>query len=196
MARQRNGSWRWLGRIVSLLGITSLASLMVPSPVYAVMPPEEPMDCEVYETKRFGVTIGFRIGNMVLNAGPDLTFTTEQGVAWDRVSQGLIARYVELCTRYNAGLVDKQEYHQRLQEIEQLQIEAEKLQARLMEKVKARKDATRQRMEDLLRDKSGIRKSTEQQDQESDNLVESVEQLSLRIERLSSVTAPVQGTPP
>ncbi len=101
-------------------------------------PPDEQLDCEVYETEKYGVTAGFSVGNLLLSAGPEVTVSYEQGIAWDKVVQGLIARYVEVCTRYNAGMVTSEQYAQRVQEIETIYREAQEYEHQMIEETRGR----------------------------------------------------------
>lgn len=96
-------------------------------------PPDHELDCGVYETQTLDLTLGLRAGNFLFNVGPEMGVTYRSGVAWEKVVQGTIARYVELCNRYNAGMVTKAEYEARLEKIEALYREAQQLQAKLLE---------------------------------------------------------------
>ena len=87
---------------------------------WAGSPPAKPADCEVYETDSSSVTVGFKVGNLLLQVGPEITLSKKRGVDWKEPVQKMIARFVEVCTRYNAGVVTKQEYDGRIQEIEDL----------------------------------------------------------------------------
>ena len=96
-------------------------------------PPDHELDCGVYETHTLDLTLGLKAGSFLFNVGPEMGFTYRSGVAWEKVVQGTIARYVELCNRYNTGMVTKVEYEARLEKIEALYQEAQQLQAKLME---------------------------------------------------------------
>jgi len=148
---QRKSTWQTTMR--RWLTVCSLIMVMAPSG-WAGEPPDNPIDCDVYKNKKTSITLGFRIGNMLLNAGPDVTLSEEESVDWDRISQALIARYVEACIRYNAGALTKEEYETRIQQIEVLQREARELEERQIARVRDRKHETRRRMENLLRKKS------------------------------------------
>ena len=136
------------------------------------------MDCRVYETKKASTTIGLKVGNLLFNMGPEVTFSNQTGIAWDRTVQGLIAKYVELCTRYNAGLATKEEYGARLHEIEALYKEAQELERKLMEETRTRaKSAVDQLDRALAQRKTAEPKAT-------DPVKVSLEDLSRRIESI------------
>ena len=73
----------------------------------------EKQDCSVYKAKN-GITLGFRVGNLLFSVGPNITFGKESGIDWNNLTQKLIARYMELCTRFNTGSIVKSEYDKRL----------------------------------------------------------------------------------
>lgn len=179
-----------------ILRIAALALLIPLNPAWAGEPPDEPVDCEVYETTRYGITVGFRVGNMLLNAGPDVTFTREQGVAWNRVSQGIIAKYMELCSRYNAGAVSKEEYQKRLDDIERLHREARELELRMIQNVRDRRNAAVGRMEEAFARKSQQEKTTQNDPVQSDPLAQEANQLSQRIEDLEPASGTLEPTKP
>jgi len=81
------------------------------------------MDCRVYSSKR-GITIGFKAGNLLFGVGPEVTFGGERGVRWEKTVQGIIARYKELCTRFNTGTITQKEYDYRIREIDAIAREA------------------------------------------------------------------------
>ena len=139
-------------------------------------PPEHELDCGVYETQTLDLSFGLKAGNFLFNVGPEMGVTSRSGVAWNKVVQGTIARYVELCNRYNAGMVTKAEYEARLEQIETLYREAQQLQAQLMA-------ATRQRAQsgfDALDREVGKRQESPQA--RTTELENKVEQLAERIE--------------
>jgi hypothetical protein len=72
----------------------------------------EKQDCSVYKAKN-GITLGFRVGNLLFSVGPNITFGKESGIDWNNLTQKLIARYMELCTRFNTGSIVKSEYDKR-----------------------------------------------------------------------------------
>ena len=113
-------------------------SVLAAQGVWAGSPPDEQLDCEVYKTEKYSVTVGFSVGNLLLSAGPEVTASYERGIAWDKVVQGLIARYTEVCTRYNAGMVTKEQYAARVQEIETLYREAQEFEQQMLKETRAR----------------------------------------------------------
>ena len=130
---------------VALVGLT-----LGDHPAQAATPPDEPLDCKVYETKKSSINVGFKVGHFSLGAGPEVAFGRERGMAWDRIVHGFIARYVELCSRYNAGLVTKEEYERRLHGMEGLYREAQALEARLMDETRNRARAATHELDQAL----------------------------------------------
>jgi hypothetical protein len=137
---------RRIGRLGWIMPALMVGGLWVGSwaaPVAAASAPEEKMDCRVYETKTTNFNMGLRFGVMLLpllgplspqgSMTPMMGFDRKTGVAWDKAVHGLVARYVELCTRYNAGLVDKAEYEARMKEIESVYRDAQELEPKLYE---------------------------------------------------------------
>lgn len=125
--------------------------------VWAVEPPDQELDCSVYRTEEFGITLGFKFGTFFLSAGPEVTFSQQAGIAWDRVVQGLIARYVELCTRYNGGLVTPAEYQTRLMEIERLHANAQAVEGEMVRETQKRAEAGSRALEEALAERRGHR---------------------------------------
>ena len=139
-------------------------------------PPEYELDCGVYETRTFDLTFALKAGNFLFNVGPEMGVTYRSGVAWKKVVQGTIARYVELCNRYNAGMVTKAEYEARLEKIEVLYREAQQLQAQLMEATRRR---SRSGFAELDREVSKMQEGPSARTTELEN---KVEHLAERIE--------------
>lgn len=182
--------WSRLKRVgVATVGLCVALSVGLPES-WAGEPPAEQLDCKVYETRKMSVTVGFSVGNMVFSMGPDVTLGIERGVAWDKAAQGLIARYVELCTRYNTGMVTPEEYHVRLKEIDGLYKEAREIEAKLFE-------ATRQRARgamDELQQSLGQKPTMPQT--EASSLQTSVDNLVKKVEALSPIGRPLTPAPP
>jgi hypothetical protein len=88
------------------------------------------------------VSAAFTVAQFVFNIIPSIGFSRTTGVAWDKVVHGTIARYVELCNRYNAGLVDKAEYEARLKEIEALYKETKEMEEKLFAATRQRAKAS------------------------------------------------------
>jgi hypothetical protein len=109
-------------------------------------------DCEVHETEGGEITLGFKAGNFLFNVGPEVTFGIYEGIDWDVTVQRLIARYQQVCTRYNTGSLTKKDYDNRIVQIETLEKEAHKLyQKMLKEKAQKRDNAFRELDQDVDR---------------------------------------------
>jgi uncharacterized membrane protein (DUF106 family) len=93
------------------------------------------LDCSVYEGKG-GITIGFKAGNMLFSIGPEFTVGKKNSIIWDRMVQGIIVRYKELCTRFNSGAITMKEYKERIKEIEAIAKEALEFQEKMIKRVK------------------------------------------------------------
>lgn len=99
------------------------------------------MDCRVHKSKN-GVTLGLKGGNFLFSFGPELTVGGEAKVKWEEAVQSLVVRYEELCARFNTGVLSKQEYDRRLNEIDNVAKEAFEFQEMQLKKVRDRaKDA-------------------------------------------------------
>jgi hypothetical protein len=116
----------------------------------AVEPPATKLDCSVYETKSMNVSAAFTVAQFIFNIIPSIGFSRTTGVAWDKVVHGTIARYVELCNRYNAGLVDKAEYEARLKEIEALYKETKDMEEKLFTATRQRAKNSSDEMDEML----------------------------------------------
>jgi hypothetical protein len=84
----------------------------------------EQQDCSVHKSEDGRITLGFKFGNLLFSAGPEISFGKKMGIDWDHTVQGLIARYQELCARFNTGSITKQEYDERLVKIENIEKDA------------------------------------------------------------------------
>jgi len=93
------------------------------------------LDCKVYEGSK-GITIGFKASTCFFNFGPEFSLGGRQSIAWDAAVQQIIARYKELCTRFNSGAITMKEYEARLEKIDSISKEALLLQERMNDKVK------------------------------------------------------------
>lgn len=99
------------------------------------------MDCRVHKSKS-GVTLGLKGGNFLFSFGPEITLGGEARVKWEEAVQALVVRYEELCSRFNIGLLSKQAYEYRLEEINNVSKEAFEFQETKLKKVRDRaKDA-------------------------------------------------------
>jgi chaperonin cofactor prefoldin len=101
----------------------------------------EEQDCSIYKTRDGRITIGFKAGNLLFEGGPEITFGRKSGIDWDRTVHSLIARYQELCTRFNTGALTKQEYDKRLREIENIEREAYTLYQKMVREKAQRRQA-------------------------------------------------------
>ncbi len=133
------------------------------------------LDCNVYEGKA-GITIGFKVGNMLLSVGPEITLGNKNRIKWDKTVHAIIARYKELCTRLNSGAITMKEYNARIEQIDKIAKEMREFQEKMMSRVKAEaKDA----FKELDREtKGGDFMSSEKID-------ENIEDIGLKIENLS-----------
>ena len=134
-------------------------------------PPDYELDCGVYETQTLDLTFGLKAGDFLFSVGPEMGVTYRSGVAWKKVVQGTIARYVELCNRYNAGMVTKAEYEARLEKIEALYKEAQQLQAQLLE---ATRRQSRSGFDELDREVGKMQASPSNRTTELENKVETL----------------------
>jgi len=141
MCRVAIESRRAVQAVGRLLVCCAVGLLFVVSPVWAVEPPAEQLDCRVHDTTKSNIGLAFKIAGFLFKAGPEVTFNMERGVAWDKIVQGFIARYKELCSRYNAGMVTKEEYAARLKEMEGLHREAMELERKMVDETRGRAKA-------------------------------------------------------
>jgi hypothetical protein len=110
----------------------------------------EEQDCTVHKTEGGEITLGFKAGNFLFSVGPEITFGRYSGIDWDVTVQRLIARYQQICTRYNTGSLTKKDYDHRIAEIETLEKEAHKLyQKMLKEKAQKRDNIFRELDQDV-----------------------------------------------
>ncbi len=176
-----------------LAGALLLVSALGPAAAWAEAP-EEKLDCRVYETKKGSVAIGLKVGNLLFSVGPEITYALERGVAWDQAVYGIIVRYVELCNRYNAGLVSKAEYEQRLRDIDEIYQEAQRLQAKLVEATRTRAGMAHGELDEVFGPKPPAG-SPAPATPENVALQESVEGLAKRIDQLDPIGRPLARPP-
>ena len=100
----------------------------------------EEQDCSVYKSENGKITLGFKAGGLFFGIGPEVSFGKESGVDWDKLTQRLVVRYLELCTRFNTGSISKSEYDKRLKKIEAIETEAYQLYQKVIEETAKRKD--------------------------------------------------------
>lgn len=130
------------------------------------------MDCTVHRSSG-GITIGFKAGNFLFGFGPEVTFG-KQGITWDKAVQAVIARYQELCARFNTGSITQKEYDARLREIDALAKEVTELQQKLL---KQTKQSAKESFAELQRETS--------KDQEA--ISERIDEISTKAENLRTV---------
>lgn len=112
----------------------------------------EEQDCSVHKTEGGEITLGFKAGNFLFSVGPEITFGRYKGIDWDVTVQRLIARYQQVCTRYNTGSLTKKDYDKRIAEVETLEKEAYKIyQKMLKEKTQKRDNVFRELDQDVGR---------------------------------------------
>ena len=99
----------------------------------------EQQDCSVHKTEDGRITMGFKVGNFLFGIGPEISFGKKTGIDWNHTVQGLVARYQELCARFNTGSISKQEYDERLAKIENIENDAYKLYQKFLEKKNRRR---------------------------------------------------------
>jgi hypothetical protein len=108
----------------------------------------EKQDCSVYKSENGKITLGFKAGNLFFGIGPEVSFGKDSGIDWDKLTQRLVVRYLELCTRFNTGSISKSEYDKRLKKIEDIEIAAYKLYEKIIEEAAKRKDRIFQELEE------------------------------------------------
>jgi len=186
---------RWGHMIGVRIGAVVLGFILSVAPgvgkvAYAEVP-DVKLDCTVYETKETNFGIALKVAHFFFNTGPEFSFSRKTGIAWDKIVHGTIARYVELCNRYNAGLVTKSEYDSRMKDIDGLYKETKELEAKLYA-------ATRQRARDAgdeLDEMLG--RSRRAAPSPSKATVETaVEGLAERVEQLEPIGQPLKPSRP
>ncbi len=175
-------AWLAAGCILRRRALRFVAALLTVLLPICVAQAEE-LDCHVYDSKAGSITIGFKAGNFLFEVGPEVTFGSARGIAWDKVVQGIIARYKEVCTRYNAGVISKEEYAQRLREIDGLYREALELEKKLRDETHAHARSMHSEMERALAGRSG---GTQEISRQNDQLGTALSDLSAKIEQLET----------
>lgn len=162
---------------------------LFPAIAHAGEVPTEKLDCSVYESQTRGVPVGLKVGSFFFKVGPEVTFSHRSGVAWNKVVQGTIARYTELCSQYNAGMVAKAEYVVRRQEIEALYQETQEMEGKLFEATRQRAKAAGDELDEILGRKP-------QRPQTNVRLEIAVEDLARRIDKGDTITLPLEPSTP
>ena len=119
----------------------------------------EQQDCSVHKSEDGRITLGFKIGNFLFGIGPEISFGKKIGIDWDHTVQGLIARYQELCARFNTGSITKQEYEERLAKIETVEKEAYELYQEFLRKKARRKQDAFDELDRETRSTKAIKKA-------------------------------------
>ena len=119
----------------------------------------EQQDCSVHKSEDGRITLGFKIGNFLFGIGPEISFGKKIGIDWDHTVQGLIARYQELCARFNTGSITKQEYEERLAKIETVEKEAYELYQEFLRKKARRKQDAFDELDRATRSTKAIKKA-------------------------------------
>lgn len=160
------------------------------SPAWAAEPPSVQLDCDVHDTKTSNIGLAFKVAGFLFKMGPEVTFNMERGVAWDKIVQGFIARYKELCSRYNAGMVTKEEYEQRLREMEGLYKEAQELERKLMDETRNRAKSAVDELDRTLAQRKAAEAPA------PDPVKDSLDDLNRRIDKLEPIGRPLIPKPP
>lgn len=150
------------------------------------------MDCSVHKSSG-GITIGFKAGNLLFGFGPEVTFG-KQGITWDKAVQAVIARYQELCARFNTGSITKKEYDERLRDIDALAKEVTELQQKLLKQTKqSAKDSFAELQREIAKDQDAISERIDEISAKAENL-STVPQVESREDGIKVVIS--EGTAP
>jgi len=171
----------------------SLCVGLLPDWASAGEAPAEKLDCRVYDKKTSKIGLGLMVAGFLFKAGPEISYSAQQGVTWDRTVQSFIVRYVELCERYNAGLVTKSEYGQRLSQMEDIYKEAQQVESKLYEATRTRAKESSNELDELVgRKKPSASDSATQ----ASVLDDSINRLAGRIEQLEPIGKPLKPAKP
>lgn len=179
---------KWLAVLMGM-GLIISSLLAIGATDVRAEVPDVKLDCSVYETKETNFGIALKIAHFLFNTGPEFSFSRKTGVAWDKVVHGTIARYVELCNRYNAGIVTKAEYEARMKEIEGIYKETKEMEAKLVA-------ATRQRARDAGDELDDVLGRSRKTPNTKAGLEASVESLAERVEQLEPIGQPLKPVKP
>lgn len=119
----------------------------------------EQQDCSVHKSEDGRITLGFKVGNFLIGAGPEISFGKKTGIDWGDTVQGLIARYQEVCARFNTGSISKQEYDERLAKIEEIEKEAYELYQKIVKKRARRKQDAFDELDNETRKSNSMQKA-------------------------------------
>jgi hypothetical protein len=186
-----------VARLFLLAGLLSGALADMPSAAWASDTGGK-LDCRVYETKKLDLTVGLSAAQFFFNLSPTVGFSREAGVAWDKVVHGTIARYVELCNQYNAGLVSKEEYQARLREIDGIYREAQALEARHFETTRNRAKGATEELDQFLTARNAAKNQPSGTGPKavSAEVTDEIQSLAERIDKLDPVGRPFDPRTP
>mgnify|MGYP005633013899 FL=1 len=119
----------------------------------------EEQDCSIYQSKDGKITLGFKASGLLFGIGPEISFGNDTGINWGELSQRLVARYLELCTRFNTGSITKSEYDKRLEKIEAIETKAYKLYQQVIEETRKRRDKIFEELDEMTDKNSSKKKS-------------------------------------
>ena len=119
----------------------------------------EEQDCSIYQSKDGKITLGFKASGLLFGIGPEISFGNDTGINWGELSQRLVARYLELCTRFNTGSITKPEYDKGLEKIEALETKAYKLYQQVIEETRKRRDKIFEELDEMTDKNSSKKKS-------------------------------------
>ena len=119
----------------------------------------EQQDCSVHKSEDGRITLGFKVGNFLFGAGPEISFGKKTGIDWNQTVQGLIVRYQELCARFNTGSISKQEYDDRLAKIETIEKDAYDIYQEFLKKKSQRRDDVFKELDRETRNSESIKKA-------------------------------------
>jgi hypothetical protein len=188
-------------RVTAAMLVLSCACTWGGSIAEAHEPPADKMDCKQYKTETSKSGYGLKVGSLLfsflfgvvggpaVSVTPEIKYEKQSGVIWDRAVHGIIARYMELCNRYNAGMVSKSEYDARLREIEALHREAQQIEARLFETVRSRADREQDELNQALgqkRERAALPAA----------LDASIRRFSDKVDQLEPIGQPLKPAPP
>lgn len=164
----------------------SLCVGLLPAWANAGDAPAETLDCRVYDKKTRTIGLGFMmVAGFFFKAGPEISYSAQQGVTWDRTVQSFIVRYVELCERYNAGLVTKSEYGQRLSQMEDIYKDAQHVERTLYEATRTRAKEFSSELDELV---GRTQPSASDSATQASVLDDSINRLAGRIEQLEPIS--------
>ena len=119
----------------------------------------EEQDCSIYQSKDGKITLGFKASGLLFGIGPEISIGNDKGINWGELSQRLVARYLELCTRFNTGSITKSEYDKRLEKIEAIETKAYKLYQQVIEETRKRRDKIFEELDGMTDKNSSKKKS-------------------------------------